>query len=272
TSISAAGADYYFRAKNKNGDVNIASSTIVIISTNSGIYSVEDGLELSLPDISTASVTKIIIPPFALDRKIEIYAEAKPISDAVTYPTLSNFSDVYPVCVYEFYGLSSGGEKVSVSFTKEPDMYLKYFDDDLNPDFPEDTLKPYLWTGKEWLELKNSTVDAQNNFVKAKTGHLSKFAVFYTQPDGSRTLKCALQKVVRPKFVPDSGEVVEFQSVSQPKKIEIFNLKGSKIRKIEGLNFWDGKDENGTIVTGGLYIYQLSYDDGKISGMCTVVK
>jgi len=213
-----------------------------------------------------------VIPPFAHNRKIEIFAEVKPFSDVVECPVLANFLDPYPVCVYEFYNLSSNGEKVSVSFTKEAEIYLRYFDDDLNSNFSEDTLKPYLWTGNEWLELKNSTVDTQNNFVKAKTGHISKFAVFYTGQTANSPQYKNLQKVVRPKFIPDNGEVVEFQSSSQVKKIEIFNLSGTKIKKIEGLNYWDGKDENGNTVPGGLYIYQLHFDGETISGMCAVIK
>lgn len=272
SSISLANVEYYFWAKNSAGDVNIASSTIVINSTNSAVYTVNEQQEISLSDIPGAVSTKIVIPPFAYDRKIEIYVEVKSISDVVTYPALSEFSDAYPVCVYEFYGLSDTGEHISVSFKREADIYLRYFDDDLNGEYSEDTLKPYLWTGSEWVALRSYTLDTQNNYVKAKTGHISKFAIFYTGQVADASVYKNLKRVIRPSFVPDSGEVVEFESGVAINEIEVFNLDGASVRKIDGLNYWDGRDENGNIVSAGAYIYQLHYQDETISGMCVIIK
>lgn len=265
--------DYYFRAENKNGDVNISSSTIAIVSTNSATYSPDAQLELSLPDVEGAVTTKIVIPQSASDRKIKIVAESKPISDVIDEPTNSEFLDTVPVCVYEFYAMTETGEKSSTSFLREAEISLRYFDDDLNSNFSESSLRPFLWTGVSWVSLRNATIDTQSNFVKAKTGHISKFAVFYAAEETTENAPPRnLKKIIRPKFVPNAGEVIEFDVTTTPEKIEIFNLKGEKIRKIEGLNFWDGRDEYNNIVSAGVYIYQLHFADKTISGSCVVIK
>ncbi|MEW6555841.1 MAG: fibronectin type III domain-containing protein [Elusimicrobiota bacterium] len=272
-SVTPEGIDYYFLAENNSGDVNIASSTIVIVSTESGNYSVEAGLELKLSDTSTYP-TKIVIPPYALDRTQKIYVEVK--SHGVIFQDnqspipnpQSPISDIYPVCVYDFYGEN----KTAVAFSKNAEIYLKYFDDDLDNNYSEITLKPFVWTGTEWLELKNITQNTTNNFVKGKTGHISRFAVFYTNSSGSAALRPHLQKVVRSTFIPDRGEVVEFNCAQLPTKIEIFNTYGARVKKITELTYWDGRDENGTIVSAGVYIYQIHFGKEIISGSCVVVK
>jgi len=272
SSISTTGIEYYFWAQNSNGDVNISSSAIIIISVNSGVYSAGSQFELSLPDDSVTGQSKIIIPPYAADGNIEIAAESKQPSDVYSYPVLPQFLDSMPVCVYEFYGISPSGEKISVSFKKEAEIHLKYFDDDLNNSFQENLLSPYVWTGREWIPLKNFTLDTANNLITAKTGHISKFAVFYTGSSAGQDASKKLRRVVNPSFLPDRGDVVQFDSDEMPLKIEIFNTSGGLIRKVEGLDYWDGRDKNGDIATGGVYIYRILYNGKIISGTCVVVK
>jgi len=53
-------------------------------------------------------------------------------------------------------------------------------------------------------------------------------------------------------------------------KIEIFNLKGQKIRQYSIFNnqssiVWDGTDENNKPVSSGIYLYQLKVDEKKIA-------
>ena len=55
--------------------------------------------------------------------------------------------------------------------------------------------------------------------------------------------------------------------------IEIFDLLGRRIMTLrDGLNVWDGKDESGVIVPGGVYIYQIRTEDEVISGTVVVVR
>jgi Flagellar hook capping protein len=54
-------------------------------------------------------------------------------------------------------------------------------------------------------------------------------------------------------------------------KINIYNIKGQLVRKLEGsisnLGFgkavWDGRDENGKPVSSGIYFYKLETDNSK---------
>jgi len=50
-----------------------------------------------------------------------------------------------------------------------------------------------------------------------------------------------------------------FNSLTE--EIKIFDITGRKIRSVSaGTGKWDGKDDGGTIVESGVYIYQFTVD------------
>ena len=65
---------------------------------------------------------------------------------------------------------------------------------------------------------------------------------------------------------PGGGEVT----------IRIFDIKGSLVRRnldSQGFNmYWDGKDQSGALVKGGIYIYQLEASDKVLTGTVVVAK
>lgn len=68
----------------------------------------------------------------------------------------------------------------------------------------------------------------------------------------------------------------------EPFELEIFNIRGEKIRRIESdflrMNqgyafFWDGRDEHNNRVSPGIYLYQLNFNDRKGAvGKCVLIK
>lgn len=66
---------------------------------------------------------------------------------------------------------------------------------------------------------------------------------------------------------PDAGEVT----------IRIFDLSGVLVRRnleteSAGVMFWNGKDQSGAFVKGGVYIYQLEASDKVLTGTVVVAK
>jgi len=55
-------------------------------------------------------------------------------------------------------------------------------------------------------------------------------------------------------------------------ELRIYNLGGELIRKIEGSSSWDGKDEDGHIVSRGIYFYSVKTERGRATGKITVVR
>ncbi len=71
--------------------------------------------------------------------------------------------------------------------------------------------------------------------------------------------------------LPEEGEV----------QLDIYNIKGQKVKKLEIINVklgineivWDGKDENNKSVSSGIYMYQLKVDGKTIAGKkCLLLK
>jgi flagellar hook assembly protein FlgD len=65
-----------------------------------------------------------------------------------------------------------------------------------------------------------------------------------------------------------TSTTISFDLSNEPDEqieLEIFNIKGQKIRKLRIGNYksgtnsieWDGKDENGSPVSSGIYFYKL---------------
>ncbi|MCZ6676601.1 MAG: Ig-like domain repeat protein [Candidatus Poribacteria bacterium] len=55
--------------------------------------------------------------------------------------------------------------------------------------------------------------------------------------------------------------------------VEIYDLTGRRVRTLRhGVNVWDGTDENGVVVEGGVYIYQIHAEDEVVSGTVVVVR
>lgn len=55
-------------------------------------------------------------------------------------------------------------------------------------------------------------------------------------------------------------------------KILIYNLRGHRIKTLENTQEWDGRDDSGRLVEGGLYLYQVEAEGERVSGTVTLIK
>lgn len=92
-------------------------------------------------------------------------------------------------------------------------------------------------------------------------------------------------KIISPGSPPYNEEVYfEYHSISDNiPELYIYDIYGTKIRKISSLNpqsigknhwrlKWDGKDDNGSFVIPGIYIYLLKEDNRINSGTIIVAR
>ncbi|MCD4819999.1 MAG: right-handed parallel beta-helix repeat-containing protein [Candidatus Cloacimonetes bacterium] len=98
-------------------------------------------------------------------------------------------------------------------------------------------------------------------------------------------IDCQLSNYPNP-FNPETTFSFETTNLPELARIEIFNLKGQKIRALECINhvnvkaikllysiYWDGNDETGNQVSSGVYFYKLNID-GKTKAIrkCLLVR
>lgn len=87
----------------------------------------------------------------------------------------------------------------------------------------------------------------------------------------STTLTKPAQKILTPNN-DGINDYLNFTGLGSDFEISIFNLKGKLIKKITDKSYWDGKNDKGNIVEGGIYIYIVKRGDDRIDGTIVVVK
>ena len=140
-------------------------------------------------------------------------------------------------------------------------------------------LAMYWFNGVEWVKL-GGQIDVLTGEVYTYSRVLGQFAVKAAPMASSFTLTKVAPRIFSPdeastnvnraRFYfenPDLGEVT----------IRIFDITGSLVRRnleSEGANimYWNGKDQSGVLVKGGVYIYQIEAADKVLTGTVVVAK
>lgn len=77
-------------------------------------------------------------------------------------------------------------------------------------------------------------------------------------------------------FTPATGQRTSFnfflKDINSRFEIKIFTIRGRCIRTINDVREWDGRGDNGQLVEGGLYIYQITADGQRVSGTVVLIK
>ncbi len=77
-------------------------------------------------------------------------------------------------------------------------------------------------------------------------------------------------------FTPTMGQRTSFnfytRAIDSPFTIRIYTVRGRLIRTLTRMREWDGRNEAGRIVEGGLYIYQIQAENERISGTVVLIK
>lgn len=77
-------------------------------------------------------------------------------------------------------------------------------------------------------------------------------------------------------FTPTTGQKTFFnfylKNIASPFVVKIYTLRGRLIRTLTGTREWDGRNDSGQWVEGGLYLYQISAEGKRVSGTVVLIK
>lgn len=100
--------------------------------------------------------------------------------------------------------------------------------------------------------------------------------VFLSMPLGAVDFRPP-QRIITPNGANPNNQKLVFQNVTAGTTINIYDENGRKVRHMQGVSSWDGRDDDGNVVDSGVYIYQVSDqtnsgDRGIVSGIVAVAK
>lgn len=135
---------------------------------------------------------------------------------------------------------------------------------------PENQLSLLAWDGFAWRNIGGKR-DQLFNTITARSGPVKYLAVV------AAALSTAQQKAPLEKIITPYGDNPNayFSGIDPSTKVEIFDVKGHRIRTLSGSPanaFWDGKNDSGSVVESGVYIYQFEESGERVSGVIAVAK
>jgi gliding motility-associated-like protein len=240
------------------------------VTSTGGVVALADGGP-------AGSATRVTFPDGAVSGNSAVYIEQLDPADTARVPRPNGMSA--PVAAYDFDG--------SVRrFNKPIELTLRYLDVTGGPNGTPDgvvdgttidagTLRVFWWDGFVW-RLVGGEVDLVHHAVTAKTAHFSVYALFPTTgaPPAAAAYR-PLEKVFTPNG-DGKNDSVKFSGLLSTTgfEIRIFDATGRRVRTINDIDVWDGKDDNGKTVENGAYVYQFRADNSSdwISGMIGVAK
>lgn len=166
----------------------------------------------------------------------------------------------------------------NITFNRPGTISLPYMDQDQDgvvdgTTVNENDLRIFWHDGVEWRSV-GGRVDTAANRVTARISHFSLYALFPFNLG-------ATAESVRPKeriLTPNGDGVWDdavFDGISDADgdyTIEIFNVRGERVRRIVNMNKWNGRDDDGQIVENGTYVYRLTGQGMTVTGMIAVAR
>jgi len=137
--------------------------------------------------------------------------------------------------------------------------------------FSESQLAAYAYDqfGSEWRPA-SANQSLSNHTFTTRIIQGSYYGIFPSaalQPEDFRPP----QKIITPNG-DGINDVLEFGNLDADATIDIYNINGRRVRHLQGVFIWDARDDSGSIVESGVYIYQYSKDGKVVSGVVAVAK
>ena len=251
---------YYIAVDNSSGwrtQTATYTAPINIASVSQSISSAGGTIILPSGDQSHGD-TSITIPAGALSStEIITITEVSP-----TDSSINPFADgTRPLAAYKF----------------TPEGLLFGLNVTLNLYFPDPAagteksdLKIMWWDGIEW-RLVGGTANADTDLVTAYTNHFSLYAVFPLAALNDDDYR-PKEKIITPSNQDGINDYATFGGLGPDDTVNIFDVRGRKVRQLSNTNIWNGKNDGGSFVETGVYVYQIKVNGKVISGVIAVAK
>jgi gliding motility-associated-like protein len=239
-------------AGNPGSEITEGSSFVVDTLIRAGAYQTAQVLCVSEP------ATRISLPPGAItqDLRTEIVKKAS---------LSSNVLGVYDLIAYD------------TSMKKLDDLVFRVpVEITFSPELPpgqtgEGMLGIYYWDGVRQHKI-------QDTWTTLRVDYLGRFTLMRSEAMTSRIMNgWAAPNPFTPNGSGDATDRTVFHVATQHGSadfaVKIYDLNGRLVKSLEdGRRVWDGTDEDGQLVEGGLYIYQIKSGEQILSGTVVVLK
>ena len=240
-------------AGNPGSEVTEGSSFVVDTLIRAGAYETAEVLCVSEP------ATRISLPSGAItqDLRIEIVKDTANLSSGV-------------LGVYEFIAYDTHMKKLEDLVFRVPVEIT--FSLELSPgQTGEGMLGIYYWDGVRQHKI-------QDTWTTLRVDYLGRFTLMRSEAMTSRIMNgWATPNPFTPNGSRDATDRTVFHVATQRGSadftVKIYDLNGRLVKFLEdGRRVWDGTNEDGELVEGGLYIYQIKSGEQIISGTVVVLK
>ena len=259
-SVSAgANTFYYYLIATNNNSTPVKTPTYTVpINSGTGPQTVtSSGGTIILPsgDESHGN-TYLLIPPGALSAPESIAITELSPNDSSIQP----YFNTRPVAAYLF-------TPAGLLFLKSATLCL-YFPSasGLNAN----GLKIMWWDGIDW-RFVGGTVNSNTDTVTAYISHFSLYAVFPVSAISDDDYR-PKEKIITPYNQDGINDYATFGGLSLDDTVNIYDVRGRRVRKLSDTNIWDGRDDSGNFVQTGVYVYQIKTNGKVISGVIAVAK
>ena len=211
-------------------------------------------------DDTTALLTKLVIPPGAVDvTTVAVTLVANPASRPVPPSGSEELSLAVKINLSSGQSLLSGGKTAAVTLSYKDDNGDGIVD---GTNAPLDRLRMYSAPdgGGAWTEMATS-VDREKKTISGVTAHFSFFSVFASPSStlgGIKAYPNPWQPGAGGRF--DAAAGITFANVPTGSRIKIFTIMGELVRQLEvtaadaNTKLWDGRNAESHKAASGVYI------------------
>jgi gliding motility-associated-like protein len=259
---SASEPDPYF-------SVGIQANAAQIMNESGGHFAINDGNPAD-------GETSIDIPAGLLKTQTTVTIDELPVNSPVVPGGLNQ-----PIKIYRFDTDPQVNGLMSIKLLY-PDFEFPQGQDGLvdGTQIPEQNLSVVWWDGFRWRPISRgvgelSAQSINDNVIRLNVGSLGFFAIVAGAGPLDAQDRRPSEKVITPNG-DGIADVVNFTfgDRSDNIKVDIFDSTGHRMRTLMSQTTlqWDGRDESGSVVESGVYIYQYTIDGTRISGLIAVAK